>query len=355
MRRRFLRLLGFALSVLCGVASVTHAQEDRPIPPMFIDLPGIPTPDAPQPPIVQAEAPKNVEPNLEISPNTSMPRMETAPAAKTIALTELALVSNEYIDPRYAENSSHPHDMGLWEKLCTCTGDQFHRLVIDYKNFYLSENMLYVGLAVGIAAPLANTNFDQNFRNGYQRQAGNSQGAQNTALFFKNFGETKYVVAGFTVLSLEGCFCGEDHPILAGLGDFGDRGLRALLVGAPTVGILQVGLGSDRPYTNNSHWQPFNSSHGVSGHAFVGAVPFLTAASMTDCRPLQALLFAGSFVPAWSRIQTDDHYFSQVFLGWTIAYLSVHAVNLTEAQNPHVHVVPVEIPKGVGLGVQIDF
>jgi hypothetical protein len=118
------------------------------------------------------------------------------------------------------------------------------------------------------------------------------------------------------------------------------------------VGILQVGLGSDRPFADDSRWHPFRHNHGVSGHAFVGAVPFLTAASMTDSYVLKALLVAGSFGPAWSRIHTDDHYFSQVFLGWAIAYLSVQSVNQTESR---FRIVPCEMPRGVGMGVQIQF
>jgi membrane-associated phospholipid phosphatase len=146
-----------------------------------------------------------------------------------------------------------------------------------------------------------------------------------------------------------------DSPAFGTIGEFGNRSLRALAVGAPTVGVLQIGLGSGRPYTNDSHWHPFEHSNGVSGHAFVGAVPFLTAASMTDSVILKGLLVAGSFGPAWSRIQHDDHYFSQVLLGWAIAYLSVESVNLTEAQARHVRIVPVDLPQGVGLGVQIDY
>jgi hypothetical protein len=147
-----------------------------------------------------------------------------------------------------------------------------------------------------------------------------------------------------------------DHPWLEPMGQFGSRGLRALAVGAPMVGILQVGLGSDRPFTEDSRWHPFRSSHGASGHAFVGAVPFLTAASMIENRPLRALLFAGSLGTAWSRIHTDDHYFSQVLLGWTIAYLSVQAVNQTECQfSGRLQIVPVQFPTCTGIGVLFQY
>ena len=76
---------------------------------------------------------------------------------------------------------------------------------------------------------------------------------------------------------------------------------------------------------------------------------------MTDSRVLQAVLVAGSLAPAWSRIHTDDHYFSQVLLGWTIAYLSVQAINQTENDQSRFRIVPCDIPNGVGMGVHITY
>lgn len=352
MGRRTCSLVGLAFAVALVAVPFAHAQGDGPILPISAELPAIPPIDRPLAPVAFLEPPR-VE--LQISPNTNMPRLEGLKDEGTnIGLAQLALESSEYIDPRYIANSAHPDDMGAWERMCVNTHDQGRRLLRDFKNFYLSENMLYVGGAIAIAAPIANTHADQGIRDWYQRGAGQSQGANDTADFFKVFGDWRYTVPIYVGLSL-GSNWFPDSPVATTLGEFGNRSLRAILVGAPTVGILQPGLGSGRPYTGDSHWQPFNHNNGVSGHAFVGAVPFLTAASMTENRLLKTLFFVGSLGPAWSRIQHDDHYFSQVLLGWTFAYLSVESVNLTECQSRCIRIVPVDLPRGVGLGVQIDY
>ena len=77
-----------------------------------------------------------------------------------------------------------------------------------------------------------------------------------------------------------------------------------MLVGAPATGVLQVAIGASRPSETaaGSRWRPFHDNNGVSGHAFVGAVPFLAAAKYTDNRLLQVALIAASTVTASSRI-----------------------------------------------------
>ena len=68
------------------------------------------------------------------------------------------------------------------------------------------------------------------------------------------------------------------------LGEWGDRSLRGVLLGTPPLLITQRLLGGSRPGENReaSEWQPFEDNNAVSGHAFMGAIPFLTAMQMTD-------------------------------------------------------------------------
>jgi PAP2 superfamily len=364
MGRRAFRCLGFATAALIAFASCARAQEGliAPIPipqveaPQEVKIAPIPIPLAQAAQEVKVAAdPANEFKAPEISPNTGMPRFDAAQEGGNIGIVHLAIESSQYIDPRYIANSQHPDDLGLWERAGKVYVDQFHRLVQDYKNFYLTENMLYVGVAVAIAAPLANTHADQGIRDWYQRGAGNGRSpvADHTADVFRQFGEYQYAVPIYVACSLTGFFC-DDSPAMATVGEFGNRSLRALAVGAPMVGVLQYGLGAGRPDTQDSSWEPLRSNHGASGHAFVGAVPFLTAASMTDSMALKTLFVVGSFGPAWSRIHTDDHYFSQVVLGWSIAYLSVQSVNQTEADS-RFRIVPCDIPKGVGMGVEVQY
>jgi hypothetical protein len=260
------------------------------------------------------------------------------------------------MDVRYVANSQHPDDLGVWEQLRVGYGDQFHRLWNDAQNFYCTDNLLCVGLAIGAAAPMANTHADQGIRNWYQSQAGRGQSAaaEQLADIGKAFGEYKYAVPLYFAMSFGGHLF-PDHELMGPIGNFGDRSLRALAIGAPTVGILQVGLGGQRPQANDSYWHPFQHSYGVSDQAFVGAIPFLTAASMTESRALKALLIAGSMWTGWSRIHDDDHYFSQVFLGWSIALVATQAVNQTEGDT--FRILPIAIPNGAGMtmGMGVHF
>ncbi len=351
MRRRILRILGLTTAAMFIAASFARAQEERANPAATLGLPAIPKFESSAELAAPVDTPKS---DIETSPNTGLPRLPQFNHGGNIGMAELAVDSGEYIDPRYVVNSQHPDDPGIFEMFRTDTGDQLHRLLRDYKNFYLSENLLYVGVAVGIAAPLANTDADQRIRNWYQRGAGQSNAANSAADFFKLFGLYDATIPIYMTFAMSEYLFPECAPINT-LGDFSWRSLRALAVGAPTVGILQYGLGSGLPDGGDSHWHPGRASQGVSSQSFAGAIPFLTAASMCDNPVWQTLFVAGSFGPAWSHIQLDDHYFSQVLLGWSIAYLSVQSVNLTECQSRNMRIVPVDIPKGVGLGVEIQY
>ncbi|GHT13075.1 hypothetical protein FACS1894170_08630 [Planctomycetales bacterium] len=96
----------------------------------------------------------------------------------------------------------------------------------------------------------------------------------------------------------------------------------------------------------DSYWHPFQNSHGISGHAFIGAVPFMTAAQMTDRPVVKGLFYTMSTFCAWSRIKDDAHYLSQALLGWYLAYLSVRSVSETEGLKP--------LPRGLTLFPVMD-
>jgi len=115
----------------------------------------------------------------------------------------------------------------------------------------------------------------------------------------------------------------------------------------------QVCLGGDRPHDESigSRWRPFQYGHGVSGHAFVGAVPFITAAQMAENPWLKGGLYCLSVLPGWSRIEHDKHYLSQVGLGWWLAYLACSAVDTTGQPARPYAVAPVITPEFVGVNV----
>ena len=129
---------------------------------------------------------------------------------------------------------------------------------------------------------------------------------------------------------------GEDYYLDGGLYEWGNRSLRAVATGYPPVVALYGLLGASRPSTNDSRWQPFQHFHSVSGHTFIGAIPFLTAARMME-EPMHKVPFLlGSLLTGWSRIHDNRHYFSQVMLGWWIAYLSVSSVDQTQEEREHI-------------------
>lgn len=296
--------------------------------------------------------------DLPFSINTGMPQRD--PQAdqgtdqKLYPLTDLALFSNDYVDPRYVNNSQFPDEPGIWERTRGGYHEQVIRFCDDVKRFYWSENLLYVGLSIGIAAPLANTDADRRIRDNYQRRAGGGSngGVDNLADAFRYVGEYQYAIPAYLAFSLSG-YLWPDNVLFTPLGEFGNRSLRAIAVGAPTVGILQVGLGGKGP-TGSSRWNPLDGSRGVSSQAFLGAVPFLTAASMCENRVGKVVLFVGSFGSSWAAIHQDRNYFSQVLLGWSIAYLSVEAVNYTEEQ-ARLRILPVVTPEGVGMMMHLQY
>jgi hypothetical protein len=289
---------------------------------------------------------------VQASPNTGQ-IIVTPPRRYEIA--ELAILSGTQAgiaEKAYSGPTTTFSDR--WHALPYEYEDQVHRLMSDYKNMYLGEGILCLGLAVAIAAPIANTHADQGIRDWYQNHA-RSRTADEIARAGRQLGDHWVVLPFMIGASLGGRLVPDDwHGDI--FSEWGDRSLRALMVGAPAVGILQVGLGSSRPGETGSHWRPFHDNNGVAGHGFVGAVPFLAAASMTECEPLRWALFAGSFWTTWSRVHDDSHYTSQAFLGWTIAFLAVQAVTQTEFDaSQRISFQACDIPNGVGVGVMLKY
>jgi membrane-associated phospholipid phosphatase len=91
---------------------------------------------------------------------------------------------------------------------------------------------------------------------------------------------------------------------------------------------------------------------GVSGHSFIGAVPFLSAAKMADNLWLKAGFYAASALPALSRINDYDHYPSQVFLGWWLAYLGASAVDRSQLSSADRRILVLPQPGGVAAVVE---
>ena len=233
------------------------------------------------------------------------------------------------------------------------------RIFTDYSNLYNRNNVKNYGIALLGAGVMANTKIDSNFQKWHGDRVHASYSFHELSEFSKVFGEGKYfiptmVTSAFTYRFLQAkqglpdCY----------FGDFTDRTMRGYFVGAPTLLIGQLVLGGDRPREGDSYWRPFQQDHGISGHAFLGAVPFITAAQMTDRPCVKGVFYALSTLCAWSRVHDDAHYLSQAMLGWYLAYLSVRAVSATEtgrALPRGLTIFPVCGGDEVGIGVHYQF
>ena len=233
------------------------------------------------------------------------------------------------------------------------------RIFVDYRNMYNKPNVGNFGAALLGAAVLANTEMDHNFQNWYRKNV-HSEFTDELAKVSKQFGEGWIIVPAVAACAVSY----RSWQVWRGMpdgdcpfGEFTDRTMRGFLVGAPTVLFFQPMIGSDRPSSGESYWKPFQDVNGVSGHAFIGAVPFLTIAHMSDKPCVKGVFFALSTLTAWSRINDDAHYLSQALLGWYIAYLSVRAVSTTDGTvlPRGLTIFPVRQDQYIGMGIRFQF
>lgn len=228
------------------------------------------------------------------------------------------------------------------------------RVFTDYRNLYNLNNAKNFGLAVMGAAVLANTKMDRNFQNWYNAQIRTdvSNDISNVA---REPGEGAIFIPVMTASALTYRALQEWREIPdCVLGEFTDRTMRGYLVGAPALLTFQLVLGGNRPVHGSSYWRPFQQDHGVSGHAFMGAVPFITAAQMSEKPCVKGIFYTLSAFTAWSRVNDNQHYLSQVLLGWYLAYLSVRAVSDTEERRflpQGMTIFPVTEYNSAGVGL----
>lgn len=193
----------------------------------------------------------------------------------------------------------------------------------DYRNFYLSTgNLLELGGGLVGAGVIANTKADREIQNYYQMRL-RSDGTDAASNVARVPGEIYVAVPVLLAVHM----LIPDDPAYSAVDAWAQKSLRALFLGGPLGLVLQRAIGAERPDKNDSRWRPFKSSHGLSGHAFIGAVPFIMAGRMEDNIYLKSVFYGLSVLPGLSRINDNQHYFSQVVLGWYLAYLSSSVVD----------------------------
>ncbi|MGB5196689.1 MAG: phosphatase PAP2 family protein [Candidatus Deferrimicrobium sp.] len=220
----------------------------------------------------------------------------------------------------------------------------------DFRNFYLDRaNLTKLGIGVAGAAVFANTGMDRYLRNKYQDDL-RSDVTDDTTRIFNISGTALALIVVPTYIGTYGVGKLLHNSTME---EWAQKSFRATIVGGPSLVFLAAVTGADRPTEGDSHWRPFQNFHGISGHSFIGSIPFITAAKMSE-NPYQKGIFYGlSTLPGLSRINDDKHYFSQVALAWYLAYLSCAAVEKgDDRQEKRVHVQLAPVPKGIAITVQ---
>ena len=229
----------------------------------------------------------------------------------------------------------------------------------DYSSFYAKDRLIRLGIAFGAGAVMANTNADMSIRNWYQDNVrttrtdswASSPNNKDYELSAKFFGEGKYMVPVALLAASVNSF----SPDTA-VGNWGANASRAYIVGLPAMWGMQFATGAARPSNyapSGSAWRPLNQdgyASGVSGHSFVGAVPFLTIAAMNEDNAwVRYPAYFASAAAGWSRINDDAHFTSQVILGWYMAWEAVDTVMENNAKKKGVRVAPMAGLDGFGL------
>ncbi|MDX1929265.1 MAG: hypothetical protein SFV81_22245 [Pirellulaceae bacterium] len=207
------------------------------------------------------------------------------------------------------------------------------KLLHDQLSFYSIDSMASLGLAFGAGAAIANTGADDAIHRHFQSSVRNATSDD----WFEFLRANKELGNGTITLPIFGSLWLANELVDGPLafetaGKWGERSMRAFIVGAPPLIFTQVLTGGSRPYETDkgSRWQPFQDNNGVSGHAFMASLPFITAAKMTDDPWKKSFWYGASTLGPLSRVNDNAHYTSQIGLGWAIAYVAASAVNQTD-------------------------
>ena len=198
----------------------------------------------------------------------------------------------------------------------------------DFLRFYAPRNLVRLGLGFLLGAVLANSPIDQWLTDAYRQNVhSDSPAASSSRWWTKQMGE-KHTVIIAPIAAMAIGILAPANPVAATVGTWGVQFSRTFLVAAPVTYGVSWALGGDRPKNEHgSQWQSWRlKQYGISGHAMAGAIPFLVMAGMTANPVAQTTLYVCSGLTAWSRVDSQSHYPSQVFLGWWLAFLGMRLV-----------------------------
>jgi hypothetical protein len=232
------------------------------------------------------------------------------------------------------------------------------RMWDDQKNFYSAESLTLLGGGLIVGGAMANSSIDDGIHRHFQSSV---RGATSDDWFeslhaSKELGNGMYTLPIFATAWAAGELF-PDNALVETSGRWGERSLRGFVVGAPLLTIMQQLTGGSRPTETDesSEWHPFRDNNGISGHAFMGSLPFITAAKMTENRGYKLLLYAGSAIAPLSRVNDNAHYPSQVALGWWMAYLAASAIDATDNPDARWRFYPYSTGDGSGMMAEFRY
>jgi hypothetical protein len=232
------------------------------------------------------------------------------------------------------------------------------RIKQDHTHYYSKESLLWLAGGFGAGAIVANTTLDGAIQDHLQSSLLGASSDEWLETFHaqKELGNGRYTIPIFAAAWGAGLLF-EKVPMLNATGEWGERSIRAIIVGTPPMLLMQNVTGASRPgeTTANSKWKFFQDDNGVSGHSFMGAIPFLAAAKVTDRPLLKVLFYAGSTLAPISRLNDNRHYPSQAFLGWYMAWIATNAVDATQHADRNWRMFPISWGGNTGIGFEYNW
>ena len=218
----------------------------------------------------------------------------------------------------------------------------------DYGNFYSCRGLFWIGTSLGVGAVLANTSLDQDFQDWYQNDV-RSSGTDDVAGVAYHFGSGQYVIPAMAAAWLVGEWCC-DNPVRRGRGPMGR---------AEPAGRARRRAARARSCNTRSARRGRAKAAARTGGRSTTTTPSAATPSSARSRSLlprrcrtrsvfKVTMITFSVLPAWSRVNDDRHYLSQVLLGYSFACLSVWAVDATEQGKRPIMIVPMAVGNGAG-------
>lgn len=269
-----------------------------------------------------------------------------------------ALITVEGFLANETPDESNDPDSFLGDDLDVDRLTLWSKIKLDHANYYSKESLTWLAGGFGVGAIIANTSLDGGIQNHFQSSvlSASSDEWLHGLHAQKELGNGRYTLPAYAAAWVAGKLF-ERVPMAGIAGEWGERSIRATLVGTPPMLAMQYITGASRPgeTSSNGMWKPFQDNNGVSGHSFMGAIPFLAAAKMTDKPLLKLAFYAGSTLAPLSRVNDNRHYPSQVFLGWWMAWIATNAVDATQHADRNWSVFPMSWPGATGVGVELRY